>query len=82
MDIFKNRSFNVKVVNDKLTATEPDTDNYRDPAEGVLIAQAYAQIVTETAGKIAYIIGATTVTIIAAKTASSAVSAGLKYLSK
>lgn len=81
MGIFQNRSFNVKLVNDKLAADDSSNES-RDPAEGVLIAQAYAQIAVETLGSIAYIIGATTVTILVAKTASNAVNAGLNHLTK
>lgn len=78
---FKNRSFNVKLVNDRLAADE-STSESRDPVNGVLVAQAYAQIATETIAQVAQIVVTTTVVVIAVKTGANIVNAGLKYLTK
>lgn len=81
MSLFKNRSFNVKLVNDKLAATE-DNSEPRDPVDGVLIAQAYAQIATETIANVAQTVVAATVIIVSVKTGAKMIDAGLKYLTK
>lgn len=78
--MFKNRSFNVKLVKDNLVAGEEPEP--RNPVEGVVLAQAYAQIATDTFANIAQTVAVTAVIIYGAKTASNVVNAGLKYLTK
>lgn len=82
MGMFSNRSFQVKLVKDGSIAVDDTNTESRDPAEGVLITQAYAQIAVETLSEVAKIIVVTTTTVVAVKTASNLVNAGLKYLTK
>lgn len=76
----KNRSFNVKLVNDKLT-NEP-TEEPSDPVQNILIAQAYAAIgkefVTDITATI--VLGAATVFVV--KTVCNVVNLGAKALFK
>lgn len=77
----KNRSFNVKLVNDQLVG-ESIEDVQRDPVQGILVAQAYAAVAKDVVSSIAEIIVISTVTIVTVKTLATVVNLGAKALFK
>lgn len=56
MAMFKNRSFNVKVVKDDVTKNN-DTADDRNPFEGVEVAAAYADVAKDLVTHAALTIG-------------------------
>lgn len=77
----KNRSFNVKLVNDQLVG-ESIEDVQRDPVQGILVAQAYAAVAKDVVSSIAETIVISTVTIVTVKTLATVVNLGAKALFK
>jgi len=82
MSFLSKRSFNVKLVNDNQLVAGDEDGEKRNPVDGVLIAQAYAQIAVDTATSIAQIAVVTTAAIVGIKTTANLVNAGLKYWTK
>lgn len=54
--MFKNRSFNVKVVKDQADGNN-DTTTDRDPFEGPVVAAAYAEVIKDVITHAAFTIG-------------------------
>lgn len=72
---FKNRSFNVKVVKD---GNVIDDESPRDAMEGVMIAQAYAEVLKDVTTHVGEIV----VTTILVKTACDLMKIGAKAISR
>lgn len=81
MSLFKNRSFNVKIVKDKDVAVTDENRENRT-ADGIYTAEAYSRIVQDLVAGVAGTILVTTVGIVAAKCGADILRTGFKKLAE